>query len=124
MFKITDASTTPREPGGITTGYGLDDRGVGVQVPVGSKIFFTSSEPAVRPTQSLVQWVPVALSPEIKRQRREADHSPTSTEVKKMWIYKSTHPPPLRLQGVVLNKLTAKLLISLRCADVFLNYTL
>jgi hypothetical protein len=25
---------------GIATGYGLDDRGVGVRVPVGSRIFF------------------------------------------------------------------------------------
>jgi hypothetical protein len=26
---------------GITTGYGLDDRGVGVRVPVGARIFST-----------------------------------------------------------------------------------
>jgi hypothetical protein len=26
---------------GLATGYGLDDRGVGVQVPVGSRIFST-----------------------------------------------------------------------------------
>jgi hypothetical protein len=27
---------------GITTGYGLDDRGVGVQVPVGPRILFST----------------------------------------------------------------------------------
>jgi hypothetical protein len=33
-----------------------------------------------------------ALSPGIKRQGREADHSPpTSADVKKMWIYSSNH---------------------------------
>jgi hypothetical protein len=32
-------------------------------------------------------------SPGLKRQGREADHSPpTSAEVKKMWIYTSTPP--------------------------------
>jgi hypothetical protein len=48
---------------GIATGYGLDDRGVGVRVPVGSRIFSTSSRPALGPTQPPIQWVPGALSP-------------------------------------------------------------
>jgi hypothetical protein len=74
---------------GIATGYGLDDRGVGVRVPVRSRIF---SSPQ-RPTQPPIQWVPKALSPGVKRQGREADRSPpTSAEVKKMWIYTSTLP--------------------------------
>jgi hypothetical protein len=30
---------------GIATGYGLDDRGVGVRVPVGSRIFSSPSRP-------------------------------------------------------------------------------
>jgi hypothetical protein len=30
---------------GIATGYGLDDRGVGVRVPVGSRIFSSSNRP-------------------------------------------------------------------------------
>jgi hypothetical protein len=30
---------------GIATGYGLDDRGVGVRVPVGSRMFFSSRRP-------------------------------------------------------------------------------
>jgi hypothetical protein len=48
-----------------------------------------------------IQWVPVALSPEGKATGRQADHSPPSSAVKKMWIY--TSAPPIRLQGVVLN---------------------
>jgi ABC-type lipoprotein release transport system permease subunit len=48
---------------GIATGYGMDDRGVGVRVPVGSRIFFTSSRPTLGPTQLPIQWVPGALSP-------------------------------------------------------------
>jgi hypothetical protein len=90
---------------GRTTGYGLDDRGVGVRVPVGSRIF---SSPR-RPDQL---WGPPSLYPigagdlslGVKRPGREVDHSPlTNTEVKKMWIYTST---PIRLHGVVLNYLS------------------
>jgi hypothetical protein len=48
--------------------------------------FFTStttSRPTLRLTQPPIQWVPRALSPEVKRQGREADHSaPSSAEVK------------------------------------------
>ncbi|PNF40681.1 hypothetical protein B7P43_G02857 [Cryptotermes secundus] len=54
----------------IATGYGLDDRGVGVPVPVGSR-----------------------LSPWVKRPGREADHlTPASAQIKKMWTYTSTLP--------------------------------
>jgi hypothetical protein len=64
---------------GIAAGYGLDDRGVGVRVPVGSRIFSTSSRPALGPTQPPIQWVPGALSPSVKRPGREADHSPPAS---------------------------------------------
>ncbi|PNF27401.1 hypothetical protein B7P43_G17268 [Cryptotermes secundus] len=48
------------------TGYGLDDRGIRVRVPVRSRIIF-------------------ALSSGVKRSGREADHSPpASSEVKKI----------------------------------------
>jgi hypothetical protein len=41
--------------------------------------------------QPPIEWVPEAISPGVKRQGREADHSPpASAEVKKMWIYTST----------------------------------
>jgi hypothetical protein len=43
---------------GIATGCGLDDRGVGVRVPVGSRVFSMSSRPALGSTQPPVQWVP------------------------------------------------------------------
>jgi hypothetical protein len=53
------------------------------------------------PTQPPIQWVPEALSLEIKRSEREADHSPPfSAEVKeRVELY--LHPP-IRLHGVVL----------------------
>jgi hypothetical protein len=70
---------------GIATGYGLGDGGVAVRVPVGSRLFSTSSRLALGPTQPPIQWVPGVLSPGVKRQGREADHSPpTSAEVKKI----------------------------------------
>jgi hypothetical protein len=72
---------------GIATGYGLDDRGVGVRVSVGSRIF---SSPR-RPDRL---WGPPNLLSNGYR-GREADHSsPASAEVKKMWIYISTSPTP------------------------------
>jgi hypothetical protein len=78
---------------GIATGYGLDGQGVGVRVPVGSKDFSTSSRSALGATEPPIQWVLGALSPGVKRPRREADHSPpASFEVKKIWIYTSTPP--------------------------------
>jgi hypothetical protein len=67
---------------GITTGCVLDDGGVGVQVSVGSRIFFTSSRSDLGSTQPPIQWVPGALSPGVKQPDREADHSrPPSPEV-------------------------------------------
>jgi hypothetical protein len=38
---------------GIATGYGMEDRYVGVRVPVGSKILSTSSRQALWSTQPL-----------------------------------------------------------------------
>jgi hypothetical protein len=65
------------------TGYRLDDRG---SIPVrGKRYFSTPQRPdrALGPTQPLIQRVPGALSPGVKRLRREADHSPpSSAEVK------------------------------------------
>jgi hypothetical protein len=40
-----------------------------------------------------IQWVPVDLSPELKRPGSEADHSPpTGAQAKKTWTYTSTPP--------------------------------
>jgi hypothetical protein len=50
----------------------------------------TSSRPVLGPTQPPIQWVLGALSSGVKRQGREADHSPpVSAEAKKMGIYTS-----------------------------------
>jgi hypothetical protein len=55
--------------------------------------FSMLSRPALGSTQPPIQWVLGALSPGVKRQGREADHSPpTCAEVKKMLIYTSTPP--------------------------------
>jgi hypothetical protein len=75
---------------GIATRYAQDDRGVGVRVPVGSRILSTSfnrlwGHPASYPMRTGGSF------PGVKRPRREADHSPAaSAEVKKIWIYTTT----------------------------------
>jgi hypothetical protein len=83
---------------GIATGYVLDDRGVEVRVPEGSRILSTPRRPVWLRGPPNPQWVPGALSLGLKRQGREADHSPpTSAKVKTMWIYTSTpHTPSWR----------------------------
>jgi hypothetical protein len=78
---------------GRAIGYGLDDRGVGVRVPIASIIFSTSTRPALGSTQTSDQWVPGAPSLGVNRPGREAHYSPpTSIEVKKTWTYASTPP--------------------------------
>jgi len=44
-------------------------------------IFATASRLALRPTQLLTQWVPVAVSSGVQRPGSEADHSPPSSAV-------------------------------------------
>jgi hypothetical protein len=49
----------------------------------GNFLFITASRMALGPTQLPIQWIPEALSMEVKRPGREADHSsPSSAEVK------------------------------------------
>jgi hypothetical protein len=87
---------------GIVTGYRMDGRGVGVRIPVGSKfsllyVVQTGSwvHPASYPTGM------GALSPGVKRQGHEADHSQLVPRSRKR---ESKHPlPPICLHGVVLN---------------------
>jgi hypothetical protein len=65
----------PQSVVGIGTGYGLDDSGLRVRVPVGSRILFsTSSRPTLGLTQLPIKWVLGALSSRVKRPGREADH--------------------------------------------------
>jgi hypothetical protein len=87
MFRSRDSSV------GMASGHGLEDRGVRVRIPEGSRIFSMSSRPVLGSTQPPIQWIPGAISPGVKLPGREADHSPpASAEVKKMWIYTSTPP--------------------------------
>jgi hypothetical protein len=85
----------------LVTGYGLDDRGFGIRVAVGSRIF--SSQPGpVRlwdPPNLLYNGrAPGALSSMVERPGPEANHSPPpGAQVKKIWIYKFTpHTPSWR----------------------------
>jgi hypothetical protein len=74
---------------GIALGYGLDDRDSRVRFPAGGLgifYFTTASRPALVPTQPPIQWVPGALSLEVKRPMREADHSPPSSAEVKEWM--------------------------------------
>jgi hypothetical protein len=65
----------------IVTGYELDGCG---SIPGNGKVFlfFIASRPALRPTQPPGQWVPGAVSVEVKQPWHEADHStPSGAEV-------------------------------------------
>jgi hypothetical protein len=93
---------TPRET--LTTGYDLEDGGIGVRVPVGTRIF---SSPVVQTysvlglTQLRIQWVPAALYPGAQQPEREADHSlPSSVKARKPG---SIHSFPIRLHYILLN---------------------
>jgi hypothetical protein len=71
-----------------------DDRGSRVRFPAGLGIFLftTASRTALRPTQPPIQWVPRALCLAVKRPGREADHSPSSAEIKE-WVELYLHSP-------------------------------
>jgi hypothetical protein len=78
----------------IATGYGLDDQGVGIRVPLGARIFISPYRPywLWGHPASYAMGTGGSFS-EVKRPWGEADHSPsTSAEVKKTWVYTSTPP--------------------------------
>jgi hypothetical protein len=58
---------------GMATGYGLDDRGDGVRVPVEPRIFTSPSRRALGLTQPHIQLVLGTLSAGVKRPGRECD---------------------------------------------------
>jgi hypothetical protein len=72
--------------------------GVEVRVLVGSRIFSTSLRPFLEPTQPPIQWVPGALTPGVKRPRREAGHSQIvpSGQKKCGYIHQLPHKPSRR----------------------------
>jgi hypothetical protein len=59
----------------------------------GQKVFFysTASRPILEPTPPPIQWVPWALSLEVKRRGHEADHSHL-LRGQEWWSYTSTPP--------------------------------
>jgi hypothetical protein len=60
---------------------------------LGIFLFTTGSRTALGSTQPPIQWVPVALSPAVKRPGREADHSPPSSAEVKEWVELYLHSP-------------------------------
>jgi hypothetical protein len=80
---------------GIATGYGLQERGSqsSSHCRVKNCLFSTLSRPALGSIKPSIQWKLAVLSPGIKRQGREANHSlPASADIKKIWIYIYTFP--------------------------------
>jgi hypothetical protein len=113
---------------GIVTGYGLDDRGIGVRVPVGSRILYSP-----RPPDRI--WSPPDLLSNgcgggsfpgrVKRSGRETDHSPpTTAEVKKMLTYTST-PPYVFMAGpcCVLNTVPGVAILVIESSGVLIMMT-
>jgi hypothetical protein len=62
---------------GIATGWTA-----GVRFPAEARgfLYSTPSRPALEPTQSPIQWVSKVLSPALKRQGSEAEHSHPSSD--------------------------------------------
>lgn len=56
----------------------------------------------LRSSQSSIQWIPGAISPGVKRPKREADHSPSfGAEFKKDWSCVSTIPCVFMMSCVI-----------------------
>jgi hypothetical protein len=75
----------------IALDYGMDVRGFESRQGLGIFFFTTASRLALGPTQPHIQVVPGALSLGVKRPRREANHSPPSSDEVKEWSYTSSH---------------------------------
>jgi hypothetical protein len=88
VFKSLSITDHSRDSAvGTETGYRLDNKGW-CTGRVKNFAPWTSSTPALEPTQPPIKCVPGVLSEGGERQGRDADHlPPTSAEFKKMWIY-------------------------------------
>jgi hypothetical protein len=63
---------------------------LGFNSQLGIFLSTTTSRKALEPTQPPIQWVPEALSLEVKHLGHGADHSPpSSAKVKNVWSYTS-----------------------------------
>jgi hypothetical protein len=82
---------------GIATGYGLDGRGVGVRVPVGSRIFSSQHSPDHFGTHPASY--PMGTRSSLPGGKAPLQLVPRSRKSGSM------HPPPIHLHGVVLNLL-------------------
>jgi hypothetical protein len=92
------------------TGWTIGVLGFDSRRGMGIFLFTTESRTALGPTQLPIQWVPGALSLEVKRPGREADHwPPSSAEVKEyveLYLHypntPSWHAAQLKAQGIPL----------------------
>jgi hypothetical protein len=85
---------------GIATGYGLDEGEVGVQVPVGARIFSLLRRPDrfLRSSKPPIQWVMAVLPLGVKWPGRQADHLCRGQENMDLYIHS-----PMRLHGLMLH---------------------
>jgi hypothetical protein len=80
---------------GIALGYGwtIGVLGFDSRRVLGIFLFTTASRTALGPTQPPIQWLTGSFSLGVKRPRREADHSPTSSAEVKECVELYLHSP-------------------------------
>jgi hypothetical protein len=88
LFELIEVYLENWEPGylsGKAMGYRLDDRGFDFRQELEIFLITTATRPALGLIEPPIQWVPRALSLEVKRPGCEDDHStPSSAEVKNL----------------------------------------
>jgi hypothetical protein len=85
-------------------GYRLDDRGILVRFPAGTRDYFfcTESRPTLGSNLPPVQWILGPPFSAVKWSGHEADHSPSSSaKSKSSWSYTSTLPYVLMMWYVI-----------------------
>jgi hypothetical protein len=83
---------------GIATGYGLDDRGIGVRVPVESRIFYSPRRPdrLLGPPNLLSNGYRELFPPGVKRQLQLVPRSRKCGS-----IHPLSHTPSWRIASIV-----------------------